>query len=297
MAPDLAVARGGWRRTSVLGFAPDDHSLALPGGTAFTVSARMTVIGHEPSDRVRPVADIQATGQAFGAWRANVKARVVATVRVIVTSLIVCAAPTAQANVYHCSGWADGPRGARLDAWISPEAVDFAHAEWTPPHSGMGPMSIRLTYGVRGRSLAKLTRMEVEGEIAPGDLATEGAGYIVVTPVGGAIWREPFRADPEGLAHLDNDARTPFASVVVASNYPVYAGEPLVRPERLVVVERARSLLVTAFGQGDRRFSDDSYDLSDRQERDRLFRLAYDRAARGFTAGCAAADAMCECGG
>jgi hypothetical protein len=224
------------------------------------------------------------------------KARTVASAAVIVASWILCEPTIAQANIYGCSGWANGPRGSRLDVKISPSQVDLAHAEWTPPHSGTGPMSLGLTYGVGGGGLTKLTRASVEGEIASDDFSTEGTGYILVKPVAGSIWREPFQADRHGLSNLDNTT-TPYATVVVASDQPIYAGETLVHPKRLAVLEGTGSLQIIAFGRTGQQFSNYTYDLSNRQDRDGLFTLAYNRAMHGLAVGCEAADAMCECSG
>jgi hypothetical protein len=158
-------------------------------------------------------------------------------------------------------------------------------------------MSLRLTYGVGAGSLNKLTRAMVEGEIASDALDTEGTGYVLVKPVARSTWRELFQADRQGLLNLDDHTTRPFGVVVVASDHSNYPGEVLIHPERLAVLEETGSLQIIAFGRTDQPFSNFTYDLSDRRDRDLLFHLAYDRAARGLTKGCAAAGSMCECNG
>jgi len=214
-----------------------------------------------------------------------------------------CATTIAQANTYFCSGFAEGRGGSRLDAWISPETVDHVRADWTPPHSGTGPMSLRLTYNVRGGRLTGLRRAWVEGEIAADAFDTQGTGYVAVMPDAESVWRVALRSesvvrvDPHGAIPSGNDTTTSFATVVVASDHPQYPGEALTHPERLFVLEKTGSVRITAFGRADKPFSDSLFDLSNRQDRDQLFRIAYARAAKALSSGCTPADSMCECGG
>ena len=198
---------------------------------------------------------------------------------------------TAQANIYRCSGWADGPDGSRLNASISLERAQRAWVDWTPPHAGTGPMLLRLRYSIHDGRLAELRRVWTDGELASDALDANGTGYIVVKPDVRSIWREPLQIDRQGLFNMDTKTTTPFATMVLSSDYP---GEGLVHPERLKTLEKIGSLEIIAFREG-KPFSDNTYELSGRAIRDQLFPLAYERAADALRNGCRSVNLSCEC--
>jgi len=223
------------------------------------------------------------------------KARLVATFGVIALCGV-CEPRNASANVYGCSTYVDGPAGSALEVLIQPARRDLVQVDWTPPHTGTGPMSLRLAYDVHGTRFA-LTRASVEGELAPEAYDTEGTGYIVVKPDTQSTWREPLRADRRGLVNPRTGATTLFVTVVVASNRPNYPGEALAHPRRIELMETIGSLQVTALDRAGNLFSDSAYDISNHQDRDRLFQLAYAKVMDGLKTGCRSAESKCECAG
>jgi hypothetical protein len=213
----------------------------------------------------------------------------------VVFGLSVGGAPTiAAANVYSCSGWAEGPLGSRVDAWISPEVTPGARAEWTPPHTGNGPISLRLSYDVRRARITQLNRIQVEGELGSGD-DSRSTGFVSLTLNDRIVWRDAWRA--ERVPALSPSEEVPFALVLVASDRPDYPSDVPKHPERLAAVEQSRSIRVVAVDRAGASFSDSAYDVSRREDRDQLFRLAYETAVRALQRGCGGAETKCECGG
>jgi hypothetical protein len=225
--------------------------------------------------------------------------KVLGPLSIIVWSCSLCAPTTGLANIYSCSGWAEGQNGSRLNVWLSPEAVvGWDHAEWDPPHSGSGPLSLKMLYDVQGGHLSLLRKAWLDGELTDDAFASEGSGYIALSLDHPRLnWRESWRAERHAVFHFDTHTSTPLGTVIVASDRPSYPGEKTVRPERLALLGRTGSVRVTGFGRSGATFSDAKYDLSNPGERYRLFQLAYASAVHALKNGCPPADTACECGG
>jgi hypothetical protein len=172
-------------------------------------------------------------------------------------------------------------------------------------------MSLRLTYGVRGGRLANLDQALVEAELSPDAAESQGTGYVVVKtgvwvtpdakaswrqPSTKAIWRLPLRAGRATALRPASGATTPSAAAVVASDHPRHLVEALIYWKRLELLDETSWLQIIAFDRTGKQFGDNTYNLSNHQVRDGLFQIAYARATRGLSSGCASADAMCKCG-
>ncbi len=199
------------------------------------------------------------------------------------------------ANIYGCSGWAEGRNGGRLDVRVSEEAVaGWNHAEWTPPHSGGGGLALELVYGVHAGHLSDLRRVWISGDVEREAIDTDGR--VTISAGAGKSWRTRWRVD--SAIDVRTSKQTKSVTAVVASTRPNYPGERLIHPERMAVIEGARSLAVTfADRPGTTTFSGATYDLSALQERDQLFELAHARAWRALRDGCPRAETTCRCGG
>jgi hypothetical protein len=187
-----------------------------------------------------------------------------------------------------------------MEAVIIPSQINGVRADWTPPHAGAGPMSLQLTYEVRNARLSALRRAWIEGEVAPDAFEINGSGYIKIEADARSSWRVTWRAEQDGLFHPEQSAASPYGQVLITSNHPNYPGEARVHPERLQMLENAQSVRIAAYGRKGELFDQHSFDLSGRQDRDQLFRLAYARAAEAVEHGphaCQVAGSTCECGG
>jgi hypothetical protein len=217
-------------------------------------------------------------------------------------------------SVLGCTGWAEGRWDERVDVSIGRGAAGEARADWTPPHLGTGPMSLRLTYGTRETGLGDLKRVLLEGE--PGSAYAGGKGYVTVEtreadyvtlrydyytkPDPKWAWRVPLQADHGGAFHTDQGSRARLATALIASD------ETPQMAQRLAAIGQTEALEIVAFTDANGPFSHGGFDLSNVPglhndlyigDRDTLFTIAYARAAHGLKAGCALIDSKCECGG
>jgi hypothetical protein len=222
-----------------------------------------------------------------------------------------------QPRMTGCLGWADA-WGSRVDVLISRGAIEKARADWTPTRVGTGPMSLRLTYDVRGGHLASLKQVLVEGE--PGPLYNGESGYVtlktadldyvtvkynyLVKPAPKSSWHLPLTLDHSDAFRVENSPTIPLAAALLASDHPRNLIEALRFWGRLHVVRETQGLEVTAYDQANGQFSQGGYDVLDHKLRDDLFEQAFARATHGLHHGCASErvlvvkqqfDGWCEC--
>jgi hypothetical protein len=214
------------------------------------------------------------------------------------------------ANVHGCTGWAIGAAESKVEVSIRRGDAVRAWADWTPPRYGKGPVTLRLTYGVRDGRLAGLKRVLVEGEPGPlytGDRASvtlkTNPSYHARRPAGdpagperAATWVLRLRLDRGGAFRGDDRAAGPLLTALLASDRPRSLVGALTFRHRLQLVSDAGDLDLVASSQVLGPFSRSDYRLDNPQVRD-LFGIAYARATHGLKAGCDPAAFLCRCDG
>ncbi len=215
------------------------------------------------------------------------------------------------ANVRGCTGWAVGDGESKVEVSIRSGAAGRTWVDWTPPRSGRGPVTLRLTYAVRDGRLAGLKRVLVEGE--PGPLyAGDSASVTLKTDPSthgrrragdpaeserAVTWELRLRTDRSGAFRGDDGAAGPLLTASLAADPPRGLIEALTFRRRLKLVGDAGDLDLVASSQVLGPFSRSEYQLYNPGVRDDLFGIAYARAAHGLQAGCGPAAFLCRCDG